>query len=48
VPTRNERADAARNRAQILAAADELFARSDPADVTMERIAQAVGVGQFR
>lgn len=46
VTSTGERADAARNRAQILVAASELFARSDPDDVTMEAIAQAAGVGK--
>ena len=39
-------ADAARNRAKILAAAQELFANRDPRTVTMEDIARAAGVGQ--
>lgn len=41
-----ERADAARNRAKILAAAQELFANRDPRTVTMEDIARAAGVGR--
>ncbi|MFC0847415.1 TetR/AcrR family transcriptional regulator [Streptomyces noboritoensis] len=41
-----ERADAARNRARILAAAERLFAERDPASVTMEDIAKAAGVGR--
>lgn len=41
-----ERADAARNRAKILAAAAELFARRDPRAVTMDDIAKAAGVGR--
>ncbi|MGW5053678.1 TetR/AcrR family transcriptional regulator [Actinokineospora sp. NPDC004072] len=39
-----ERADAARNRAKVLAAAEELFAQRRP--VTMEEIARAAGVGR--
>lgn len=41
-----ERADAARNRAKILAAADELFTAHGAAGVTMEDIARAAGVGR--
>ncbi|MEU8637359.1 helix-turn-helix domain-containing protein [Amycolatopsis sp. NPDC048633] len=41
-----ERADAARNRAKILAAADELFTAHGAADVTMEDIARTAGVGR--
>ncbi|MFE3222081.1 TetR/AcrR family transcriptional regulator [Nocardia sp. NPDC059228] len=41
-----ERADAARNRAKVLAAAAELFAGSDPRTVTMDDIAKAAGVGR--
>jgi AcrR family transcriptional regulator len=41
-----ERADAARNRQRILAAASELFRRADPRAVTMEDIAAAAGVGK--
>ena len=41
-----ERADAARNRAKILAAAEELFATRGAAEVTMEDIARAAGVGR--
>ncbi|MFE0701800.1 TetR/AcrR family transcriptional regulator [Streptomyces sp. NPDC058872] len=40
------RADAERNRAQILAAAERLFAEQDPRTVTMDRIAKAAGVGR--
>jgi AcrR family transcriptional regulator len=40
------RADAARNRERVLAAAEELFATNDARDVTMEDIAQAAGVGR--
>lgn len=41
-----ERADAARNRAQILAAAAELFRSGDPTAVTMEDVARAARVGR--
>jgi AcrR family transcriptional regulator len=42
-----ERADAARNRARVLAAAAELFRnRDDPRAVTMDDIARAAGVGR--
>ncbi|MGW5644844.1 TetR/AcrR family transcriptional regulator [Saccharopolyspora sp. NPDC003752] len=41
-----ERADAARNRARILAAAEELFATRSAQSVTMEDIANAAGVGR--
>ncbi|WP_069165925.1 TetR/AcrR family transcriptional regulator [Nocardia altamirensis] len=41
-----ERADAARNRAKVLAAAVELFAARDPRTVTMDDIAKAAGVGR--
>ncbi|MEV6095539.1 helix-turn-helix domain-containing protein [Nocardia sp. NPDC051981] len=41
-----ERADAARNRAKVLAAAAELFAGRDPRTVTMDDIAKAAGVGR--
>lgn len=41
-----ERADAARNRAKVLAAAAELFASRDPRTVTMDDIAKAAGVGR--
>ena len=43
---RPERADAARNRARVLAAADRLFRRHDGRDVTMEQLAAAAGVGK--
>lgn len=41
-----ERADAARNRAQILAAAERLFVENDPRAITMDQIAKAAGVGR--
>ncbi|QKV79255.1 TetR/AcrR family transcriptional regulator [Amycolatopsis sp. Hca4] len=41
-----ERADAARNRAKVLAAAEELFTTRGAAEVTMEDIARAAGVGR--
>jgi AcrR family transcriptional regulator len=41
-----ERADAARNRARVLAAAERLFAEHDPRTVTMEDIARAAGIGR--
>ncbi|MEX0169328.1 TetR/AcrR family transcriptional regulator [Streptomyces sp. LMG1-1-1.1] len=46
--TPRRRADAERNRAQILAAAERLFAEAeqDPRTVTMDRIAKAAGVGR--
>ncbi len=40
------RADAARNQAKVLAAAEELFATRGAADVTMDDIAKAAGVGR--
>ena len=44
---REERADAARNRQAILAAADRLFANSAaPGSVTMDDIARSAGVGK--
>ncbi|MFI0262324.1 TetR/AcrR family transcriptional regulator [Streptomyces sp. NPDC017056] len=44
---RKERADAARNREAVLAAADDLFARSEsPRSVSMEDVAAAAGVGK--
>jgi AcrR family transcriptional regulator len=45
-PGRRERADAARNRQRVLAAAEELFARRGAGNVTMEEIARAAGVGK--
>jgi AcrR family transcriptional regulator len=44
-PTR-ERADAARNRLKVLAAAEKLFASANATDVTMEDIAREAGVGR--
>ncbi|MGK5741323.1 TetR/AcrR family transcriptional regulator [Micromonospora sp. URMC 103] len=41
-----ERADAARNRAAVLNAAEALFRREDLGHVSLERIAQAAGVGK--
>ncbi|MGW6915877.1 TetR/AcrR family transcriptional regulator [Kitasatospora sp. NPDC054939] len=41
-----ERADAARNRAKVLAAAERLFAEGDPTAVTMDDIAKAAGIGR--
>jgi AcrR family transcriptional regulator len=43
---RQERADAARNREAILAAAADLFDREDPQAVSMTDIAAAAGVGK--
>jgi AcrR family transcriptional regulator len=45
-PPRAERADAARNRARILAAAAALFRDRDPLAVTMDEVARAAGVGR--
>lgn len=45
-PVAHERADAARNRARILAAAEALFAAGDPDQVTMEDVAVEAGVGR--
>jgi AcrR family transcriptional regulator len=41
-----ERADAARNRTKVLAAADELFRRNGVAAVSMDDVAAAAGVGK--
>ncbi|GAB7038018.1 MULTISPECIES: TetR/AcrR family transcriptional regulator [Catenuloplanes] len=41
-----ERADAARNRRRVLAAAQRLFRARDPRSVTMEEIAAAAGIGR--
>ncbi|MGW6015627.1 TetR/AcrR family transcriptional regulator [Streptomyces sp. NPDC055210] len=47
MPERKPRADAARNREAVLAAADRLFARSDsPQHVSMADIAAEAGVGK--
>src|ERR1700754_1222538 len=43
---RRERADAARNRQAILRAAEELLRRYPPEQVSVERVAQAAGVGK--
>lgn len=43
---RVERADAARNRRAILRAAEELLRQYEPAEVTIERVAAAAGVGK--
>jgi AcrR family transcriptional regulator len=43
---RRERADAARNRERVLAAARRLFAERGVENVTMEQIARAAGVGK--
>jgi len=45
-PPRAERADAARNRARVLAAAATLFREGDPRAVTMDDVAKAAGVGR--
>ncbi|GLZ41128.1 TetR/AcrR family transcriptional regulator [Actinokineospora sp. NBRC 105648] len=41
-----ERADASRNRAKVLAAAEELFATRGAKNVTMDDIAKTAGVGR--
>jgi AcrR family transcriptional regulator len=43
---RRERADAARNRARVLAAAERLFAERGATSVSMEDVARAAGVGK--
>ena len=43
---RRERADAARNRRRVLAAARRLFVERGVANVTMEEVARAAGVGK--
>ena len=45
-PPRPERADAARNRARVLAAAERLFAARGTREVSMEDIAREAGVGK--
>ena len=45
-PARHERADATRNRATILAAAERLVGDRGAASVTMDQIALAAGVGK--
>jgi AcrR family transcriptional regulator len=45
-PGRPERADAARNRARVLRAAERLFAERGAAKVSMEDVARAAGVGK--
>jgi AcrR family transcriptional regulator len=41
-----ERADAVRNRARVLAAAERVFREREPSSVTMEDIARTAGVGR--
>ncbi len=43
---RRERADAARNRAQVLAVAEVLFRERDPRSITMEDVTRAAGIGR--
>jgi AcrR family transcriptional regulator len=43
---RHERADAARNRTTILAAAEQLVAAEGASTITMDRVAQCAGVGK--
>lgn len=45
-PQVKERVDAARNRARVLAAAEQLFVAKDARQVTMDEIARAAGVGR--
>lgn len=45
-PVRHERADAARNRVMILAAAEALVAEHGAQCVTMDQVARAAGVGK--
>jgi AcrR family transcriptional regulator len=44
--TRHERADAARNRMTILAAAEQLVAADGASTITMDRVAHCAGVGK--
>jgi AcrR family transcriptional regulator len=44
--TRHERADAARNRMTILAAAEQLVADDGASTITMDRVAHSAGVGK--
>jgi AcrR family transcriptional regulator len=46
MPPSHERADAARNRAAILAATERLLGQDGPGHVSIERVAQAAGVGK--
>ncbi|GAA4212338.1 TetR/AcrR family transcriptional regulator [Actinocatenispora rupis] len=46
MPTRQERADAVRNRAAILAAAADLFDRADATTVSVQEIARSAGVSK--
>ncbi|GAA2728166.1 TetR/AcrR family transcriptional regulator [Cellulomonas aerilata] len=46
MPVRRERADAARNRLRVLAAAEALFAEQGVADTTMDEVAARAGVGK--
>lgn len=45
-PSRRERVDAARNREAILCAARRLVDEQGPASITMDRLAEAAGVGK--
>jgi AcrR family transcriptional regulator len=45
-PPRRERADAARNRKRVLAAAADLFRRQGVANVSLDAVAAAAGVGK--
>ncbi|MCK7622466.1 TetR/AcrR family transcriptional regulator [Streptomyces sp. RS10V-4] len=46
MPAPRQRADAVRSREAVLDAAEELFARSGPAEVSMNAVAAAAGVGK--